>query len=421
MRGGPALPLLLALAASSAAMADSDTDALKLADTTPEETARASNWRFFGEPAVGLVSVRGADGGEVDTRRLSLGVQGETSQWHSLRASFADRWDIQGPPSAFGQRHANINTLKEGYLSWQAGSDWSADLGRINVLHGVALGYNPTDYFRAGAIRSIVSVDPASLKENRLGSAMARGQMLWNGGSVSAMFSPKLAVHDNNASFSPDWGATNFQNRGLIALAQRIGEDVNLGALLFDDGSHPPQLGLNTIALLNDSTVAFLEWSGGSGPTQEMQALGSEQKDRFHQRFSTGASYTTSGNVSLTFEYEYDGAALNRSGLDTLLHQSPQAYGQYFLYTANAQELPGRQAVFFYAGWNDAFVQHLDLSGFARYNLVDHSHLQWAEARYHLNRVDLAIQWQTDCGDSTSEFGAAPQSSVWQILLRYFY
>ena len=54
--------------------------------------------------------------------------------------------------------------------------DTLIDLGRINVRNGVALGYNPTDYFRAGAVRAAVSVSPASLKENRQGSVMLRGQ-----------------------------------------------------------------------------------------------------------------------------------------------------------------------------------------------------------------------------------------------------
>ena len=46
--------------------------------------------------------------------------------------------------------------------------------GRINVRNGAALGYNPTDFFRSGALRSVVSIDPNSLRENRLGTVMLR-------------------------------------------------------------------------------------------------------------------------------------------------------------------------------------------------------------------------------------------------------
>ena len=73
---------------------------------------------------------------------------------------FADRLDMNRMDGISGNR--DINTLKEAYLSWQAQPDRVADLGRINARNGVALGYNPTDYFRAGALRSTVSIDPAS-------------------------------------------------------------------------------------------------------------------------------------------------------------------------------------------------------------------------------------------------------------------
>jgi hypothetical protein len=200
-----------------------------------------------------------------------------------------------------------------------------------------------------------------------------------------------------------------------------LSEDFSLKVLAYDDGSHPPQLGLDATALFRRSTIAFLEWTGGPGPTQEMQALGVGQRNAFHQRLATGFSYTTANNVLLTLEYEYNNAALDKAGLQQLINQSPMAYGQYLAFVESAQELSTKQAPFFYVGWKDAFVQHLDLSGFARYNIVDHSRLQWLEARYHWNRMDMAIQWQTDCGSPISEFGAAPQSSVWQVLLRYFY
>ncbi|KMQ80099.1 hypothetical protein BPMI_00798 [Candidatus Burkholderia pumila] len=78
-------------------------------------------------------------------------------------------------------------------MSWQASPSALVDAGRINLCEGVASGFNPTNFFKADAIRSIVSIDPANLRDNRLGSVMLRSQVLWDDGSLSALVSPRLA------------------------------------------------------------------------------------------------------------------------------------------------------------------------------------------------------------------------------------
>jgi hypothetical protein len=85
------------------------------------------------------------------------------------------------------------------------------------------------------------------------------------------------------------------------------------------------------------------------------------------------------------------------------------------------QELPTQQAMFLYAGWQDAMIKRLDLSAMLRFNLADQSRLSWLEARYHWDRVDLALQWQLNSGNTGSEYGAAPQRAAWQALVRYYF
>jgi hypothetical protein len=71
-------------------------------------------------------------------------------------------------------------------------------------------------------VRAAVSVSPASLKENRQGSVMLRGQHLWEGGSLSVLFSPGLARQPEPEGLNPDLGATNRQHRGLLTLSQKV-------------------------------------------------------------------------------------------------------------------------------------------------------------------------------------------------------
>ncbi|CAN5171044.1 hypothetical protein BH11PSE11_BH11PSE11_18600 [soil metagenome] len=424
--------LLGSLACPHQARADAgsdDTDALLLADTAPKKVETASDWQWYVEGAIGQSTLRnlnpGLNGARQSNQRLSLDVQFDKSIAPGWRAVFADRLDLNWPAQIADQHP--INTLKEAYRSWQPNDSRVLDFGRINARNGVALGYNPTDFFRAGAARSVVSVDPASLKKNRLGSVMLRGQTLWTGGSLTALYSPRLESAASDAAFNPDLGATNNQNRWLLAASQKLSENFNPQFLIYGVEHQSPQLGFNLTSLVGDATVVFAEWSGGRARSQLSQALagvggagGNLDDSAFRNRVATGVSYTTSNKLSLTVEYDYNGAALDEAGWNSLM-RSPTAYGQYRRAVQTMQDLPTRQAVFLYASWQDAMISHLDLSAMLRFNVADKSRLNWFEARYHWERVDLALQWQLNSGSASSEFGAAPQNRALQALLRYYF
>ena len=66
-------------------------------------------------------------------------------------------------------------------------------------------------------------------------------------------------------------------------------------------------------------------------------------------------------------------------------------------------------------------MKHLDLTAMLRNDLVDHSRLQWLEARYHWTRVDVALQTQLNTGTSSSNYGAQAERRMWQAVARYFF
>ena len=412
--------LILALLATTlpALAADEDAAALLLADQTSAAAETSRDWRVFVEAAAREARPQGPGLAQHGTR-LSVDARLDKTFAPGWRAVFADRLDMERLAGDTGNR--NINTLKEAYVSWQAQPDRIADLGRINARNGVAMGYNPTDYFRAGALRSVVSLDPASLRENRLGSAMLRGQQLWTGGSLTALYSPKLTDNTSDRAFSPDWGATNQSDRWLLALGERLSTVFNPQWLLSGGQGQSPQLGLNLTALPNDATVAYFEWSGGRSDSLAAQALKGPDDAAFRSRSSTGLTYTTPNNLSLTAEYEYNGGALDENGWNGLRHGPPAAYAQYRGYVANLQDPATRHNVFFYAFWQDVLVKHLDLTAMVRYDVGDRSRLHWFEARYHWSRVDIALQTQLNNGDPRSNYGAVPERRVWQALVRYFF
>lgn len=409
------LTLALAAAAVPAFGQDPDAAALDLADKTEAKPQQGSDWRVFAEGAARAVRLRNPDASTHDAR-YSVDVRFDKVFAPGWRAVFADRLDLRRTEVGDDR---DVNTLKEAYLSWQPAPERIADLGRVNVRNGVALGYNPTDYFRAGSLRSVVSLDPASLRENRLGTGMLRGQALWAGGSLSALYAPKLGDRPSTADFSADFGASNPRERWLVTLSRKLGGLSPQWLLQGGDGQSA-QLGFNLTALPNDATVAYFEWSGGRSESLAAQAGIAPPDEAFRSRAAAGLTYTTPQNLSLTVEAQYNGAGLDRAGWEALRRGPPQAYGLYRGFAANLQDPPTRYNLFFYALWQDAMVKHLDFAAMVRYDQIDRSRLQWLEARYHWPKVDAALQVQVNSGEPGSQYGAVPERRVVQALLRFY-
>ncbi len=413
----PILLLLATLVGVVQPALGDDAEALMLADTAPERLKTARDWQGYAETAFGETISR--TGSVVSTQRLSFDLQLDKPLAPGWRAVLADRWDVTWP--ALGSDPSGINTLKEAYLSWQVQDESLLDLGRINARYGVATGYNPTDFLRTGALRSLVSVDPSSLKKNRMGSVMLRGQTLWPDGSLTALYAPKLQEQPSSAAFSADLGATNNQHRWLLAVSQKWSDKLSPQWLVFGGAGQSAQLGINLTTLVGDAGVAFLEWSGGHSRSLWSQAMNLPDGATYHRRLASGFTYTTEQKLSLTLEYDYNGAALDDAAWNALARAPALVYRQYRNWAQYAQDMPSQLAGFVHALWQDALINHLDLSAMLRVNLADQSRLSWLEARYRFTRSDLALQWQVNAGRPGSEYGADPQQRAWQAVLRCYF
>ncbi len=423
-------PCVARSAASEPVPPDDDTAALALpgASAAPAATHSATSWLVEGASTTAALR----SGGSEDAGRLSLDLSTDNRLAPDWRFVFSDRLDVDW----VGAWHdtAETNTLKQAYLSWQPGSALLFDAGRINARQGVAYGYNPTDFLRADAVRAIDSLDPSSLRDNRLGTVMVRGEDLWASGAVTALYAPRLAANPTSAPFSPDWGATNGTGRWMLSLTQALSPNLSPQWLLFGtnrsdtprgNGAVPTggvetggvQAGVDVTRLLSNSVVAYLEASGGRIPSLWTQALGLPERSALRARAAAGFTVTTASKLSLTLEYEYDGAALGRAAWNAARTGSLESYGLYRNYVLAQQELPTQQAVFVYATWQDLVLRHLDATALLRVDLLDHSRLPWTELRYHWTHVDAALRWQAYSGGLTSDFGAAPTSRTWQLVL----
>ena len=409
---------------------DDDAAALALAGVTPASPATTSrSTSLLLESAVSAAAQQGAD--ESYVGRLSADARYDGSVAPGWRAIIAERIDsawtlagtnqgLGGSDQAGGGSSQTVGTLKEAYLGWQPTSDLLVDAGRINARQGVAYGYNPTDFFRADAIRSLVSPDPNSLRDNRLGTVMLRAEDLWTTGAFTAAYAPRLTDHTSAAALDPDWGATNSMGRWLLVFSQRIAPGWTPQWLVYGRDSEAPQVGVDLTAGIGSSTIAYIEASAGRSASLLSQALDQPEADKWRTRVSTGVTYSTAEKLSITFEYEYNGAGLSSGAWSRLGAGNPLAYGRYREFALLQQDLPTLSNAFVYASWADVGFRHLDLTAFLRMDLVDHSKLPYIELRRHWSTVDLALRWQDVQGNPSSDFGASTQRQTWQLVLDYY-
>ncbi len=411
---------VLALAGGAAMAAESgDLDALDLADKAPLAASSTREWRAVVEAGAGVDRMR-ASASDAGRTRLSASFEWDQALADGWRFVLADRYDLQSQAGANGERQqTGVNTLRELYVSRQFGPRVAMDAGRVNVRQGVALGYNPTDYLRANSLRSVVTVDPASIKSNRQGSVMLRGQYLWPQGAVSVLYSPKLATPPAQGPYS-SLEASNPADRWMVTLTQQLWDGFAPQWVVFHGAGEGTQLGMNLTSLLNDATVLYAEWSGGRSATLLARALGAPGDPAWRNRLAAGVTNTSLGKLSVTLEYEYNGAALGREAWNALRTQGA-AYGRYRVALQGWQELPTRDALFLFARWQDAGIRRLDLSAMRRLDLVDHSRLSLFEAVYHLDHSDVSLQLQVNSGQPASDFGAIPQRRRVSLVFRQFF
>lgn len=398
--------------------AQAQEDALSLESAPLEEAQGPRNFKMAIEGSIGHNSQR-FQMGSFDTRRASFDLLYAGSLGTGLRAVVSNRVDAMHP--AVAGMDNTVNSLREAYLSWQpGGGDTMLDFGRINVRSGPAYGYNPTDFFRDGSLRVLTSADPFALRQNRMGTVMLRGQQLWNGGSFSAAYSPKLADKPSTDGWNLDLGATNNRNRALFTLGTQISQRVNSQVLLYREDGQSATLGANMTALLSDAATGHIEWTRGSEPDLLSRALGVPSAAVTRNRFVGGVTYTTLGKMSITAEYQYNGFGLNQASWVSL-GATPGAQLGYLSEALRLQELAPRQAYLIYVTQKGLLLKDLDLTAYVRLNAGDDSKLAWLELRHHWPSFDLTFQLQRNIGSAASEFGILPDRRVVQVLGNYYF
>jgi hypothetical protein len=387
--------------------------------------------------------------------RLLLDIRREWRLDHGVGFAYSGRLNLRAEDGLDFPSHENLtNDLREAYASWEPVEQLFIDVGRINLKSGVALGFNPTDYFKTRAVVEPLSADPVALREDRLGTLMLRGQRVWAGASLTAAYAPAVARRSaiytdrDLKSFDPMLDRTNAEDRWLLKGSIDIAERVSPEFLAYhdDDGT---RWGINLAQSIGQSAVAYVEWSGGprasliadalrygretgSLPSAAAAVLPDASRIRFRTELVAGASYTTPlPRITFNLEYQYGQAGFTGTNWDDWFRRgrgtaagSPIPATLWYIrdYAVDQQRLTGRDYLFLRADWVDAFVPKLDLTGFVDADLHDGSGRLQVGADYYLSdRWTVGAQLLVDFGARQSDFGSLPQAgSLLLKVARYF-
>jgi hypothetical protein len=459
MRSGAVVFAVLMLAADAWADESNDLDLIPQSPAKQESSYRVPG-RFFIQNALTITSVRDDllvpsppplpprwEERLFGDARIEWPLSSNAHVTYSGRLNFILQEDL-----GFPNRGNVTHDLRELYVSTEPLQRSYFDAGRINLKSGVALGFNPTDYFKARAVVDPLTADPGALREDRLGTVMLRAQHVGEGSSVMLAYAPKITdpapiASDPYRGFDPLWGRTNGTERWLVKGSLQLGDGVNPEVLAFHENGKW-KFGANIAESVGQSSVVYLEWSGGKRlpiadealafgratgtiPPAAPSVITQGNDERFRNQVALGASYTNESKITFNLEYHYNEAGFSRDDWNRWFNvgegraeSSPIVRELWYIrgYASDRQEPIQQHSIFLRADWVDAFVPKLELTGFVLADARDGSALLQVEASYA--RTDLwsfGVLAGGTTGGRRSNFGSLPrEASILFKATRYF-
>ncbi|WP_027814966.1 hypothetical protein [Paraburkholderia bannensis] len=390
------------------------------AGSAPSSSSGSRDLALSVQDAVRYADLR--DGGGAWRNQASLDLRYEKTLAGQFDVNASWRLDRFDPLSSAAAPAHTESLLREAYVGWRPGKLTTLDVGRMNQRVGVAFGYNPTDFFKAGAVDLDVSPDPLSRRTNRLGTIGVRGQQVWDSGSAQMLFSPRLAsrMEPGDPEASGTLERTNSIGRWMFVGSQRMGASLQPQVVAYGEEGQAPQFGMNLSGLFGNAVVGYTEISMGRRPSLIASTMGTNGDSAFRVSSASGLTWTLpTTNLALTLELQTNGAGASPAQWRTLAATNPMAWGRAVQGSVTAQELPTRYGVFAMAIWRNAVVRRVDVSAFGQFDQGGGGQ-GWLEVRRHFDRFDVALQLQTQYGPVWDRYGAMSERSSVQVLAAFY-
>ena len=378
--------------------------------------------------------------------RTSLDLDYSWQVGENVKFNLSNRLNaIEGDTITFPSGENVRNDFREAYVTWEIIPQTYLEVGRINLKNGGALGYNPTDFFKSRTTVDISSIDPSALKEDRLGSIMVKCQKIWDNGTVTLAFSPRVDAEspllvNQHSSLAPLFGQTNSDNRFLASLSYNIA-GFNPQTLVFLDkyGTHA---GVNVSRVVSSNVVAYAEWSGvreatltrravtfgqNTGSLPQVAPLLPQTDDGkiFQNDLALGASWTSSFNLTINLEYHYHQSGFRAADFNnwaSLGSANPRLASEFWFirqFASDQQEPLMQHEIFLRFDWKDIIPSKLNVAGVTFVSPYDASVLSQVSAQYFISRNwTLGLYIGGTVGSAGSVNGSLPWSAsgVFQIV-----
>jgi hypothetical protein len=369
---------------------------------------------------------------------LDVALQWKARPW--LTVTLSDRLNVfEQDAKKLVSADTVRNDLREGSATCEPTGGSYLEAGRINIRNGSALGFNPTDFFKARSLVGQASLDPSVIRQNRLGTVMVRAQTLWASGSASIAYAPKVAEpspvnKSDPVGIDPRFDATNGAHRVLFTLNLEL-LDLSPQLLAYFE-LHRSKLGANLTRSIGDAIVAYAEWA--AGPEQNLAARAAafgrqtgtlppsapvlppaDTRTSLRNDVAAGFSWTFGTAMTINVEYHFHEAGFTRSNWKNWFDlgsapgaPAPLTGALWFVrgYANDQQEPVSRHQMFVRASWPRALTPDLELSAFAFASLLDGSVLSQLSASYYLSNAWTASAYLSgNFGNDHSERGSFPQ------------
>jgi hypothetical protein len=383
--------------------------------------------------------------------RTSLDGTFRGSPLRPLRFVLSDRLSVfEEEGLSFFSSQTVENDLREAFVSAEIRENTFLEAGRVNVRNGVALGFNPTDFFRTRTVVGQSSLDPSVIRENRLGTLMVRLESIFGAGAASVAFAPKVTTPlplspRHPLGVDPRFGATNGMNRALATVSLQF-LDLSPELLGYLE-PHRQKLGLDVSHPVGSAIVAYGEWAGGreANLATRAHAFGvatgafppntpvlpqTATTSAFRNDLATGFSLTVARAATLNLEYHFHEGGFGWSDFRRWLSSGsapgapPFVPGELWYvrgYASDEEEPLARHELFVRADLPKTLRHDVDLSAFAFVNLYDGSSLSQLSLSYYLSDSwTLAGFVSANLGARRSERGSYPESVIAILALRLY-
>lgn len=377
-----------------------------------------SGHRIFTEVAFDRVW---GDEGQVLETRANAALDGYLTvglgaAWHGVLSGRLD-YDRARSAGSDGP-HVHAHTLREAFLS-HGSTGGTFDIGRMTVRDGVAVGFNPSDVFRAGSLLARRTNDPARLRESRLGVVAVRGQSALAGGEWAAMVVPQIRDDRQPGWYSPRWDSVQHgRAQAYLKYTPPRWGDLYANVVWHHARGAGNTWGFNASSSLGVSTIAYLEYARTAlVPLAALLQDDAAQARRGATQAAVGVSVSTAARFTTTLEYAFNDAGLDHAEWSGAWRSaSPERVARARAEAAFRQDPLGRDGALLMVQRDRAFSPNDEVACLVRASLVDHSQLRWCEWRYRQARVEWSANIAHLDGPEGSEYGAGP--AAWALGLK---